>query len=133
MLFLAQPKGSITSLDNAGHIFHAAVAYFHSIFVEDLVEFVRYNRTIVGNNFKNTEEGCNCRDKYKCSLENKCLSTRLVYKACVSTDENTEVNNYIRLTEGTFKQRFNGHQLSFRNKRYAKQHRIIKICLETKE
>ena len=43
------------------------------------------------------------------ALENKCLSTSLVYKACVSADENTEVKNYIGLTEGTFKQRFNGH------------------------
>ena len=68
---------------------------------------------------KNTEEGCNCRDKNECPLENKCLSTNLVYKACVSADENTEVKNYIGLTEGTFKQRFNRHQLSFRYKNYA--------------
>ena len=86
----------------------------------------RHNRKIIGNNFKNTEEGCNCRDKNKCPLENKCLSTSLVYKACVSADENTEVKNYIGLTEGTLKQRFNGHQLSFRNKKYANSTELSK-------
>ena len=86
----------------------------------------RHNRKIIGNNFKNTEEGCNSRDKNKCPLENKCLSTSLVYKACVSADENTEVKNYIGLTEGTFRQRFNGHQLSFRNKKYANSTELSK-------
>ena len=86
----------------------------------------RHNRKIIGNNYKNTEEGCNCRDKNKFPLENKCLSTGLVYKACVSADENIEVKNYIGLTEGTFKQRFNGHQLPFRNKKYANSTEISK-------
>ena len=63
----------------------------------------RHNRKIIGNNFKNTDEGCNCRDTNKCPHEKKCLSTSLVYKARVSADENTEVKNYIGLTEGTFK------------------------------
>ena len=86
----------------------------------------RHNRKIIGNNFKNADEGCNCRGKNKCPLENKCLSTSLVYKACVCADENTEVKNYIGLTEGTFKQRFNGHQLSFRNKKYANSTELSK-------
>ena len=38
---------SIMSLDNAGHIFHAAVAYFHSIFVVDLVEFVIFREMFI--------------------------------------------------------------------------------------
>ena len=41
-------------------------------------------------------------------------------------DENTEVKNCIGLTEGTFKQRFNGHQLSFRNKKYANSTELSK-------
>ena len=111
---------------------------FHKIFnkntvkvsyncMENMASIIkRHNRTIIGNNFKNTEEGCNCRDKNKCPLENKCLSTSLVYKACVYADENTEVKNYIGLTEGTFKQRFNGHHLSFRNKKYANSTELSK-------
>ena len=86
----------------------------------------RHNRKIIGNNFKNTEEGCNCRDKNKCPLENKCLSTSLVYKACLSIDEDTGNKNYIELTEGTFKQRLKGHQLSFRNKRHANSTELSK-------
>ena len=87
---------------------------FHKIFnkntvkvgyswMENMASIIkRHIRKIIGNNFKNTEEGCNCRDKNKCPLENKCLSTSLVYKACVSADENTEVKNYIGLTKRTF-------------------------------
>ena len=93
----------------------------------------RHNRKIIGDSFKNTEEGCNCRDKKKCSLENKCLSTSLVYKACVSTDENTEVKNYIGLTEGTFKQKFSEHQLSFRNKKYANSTELSKHVWKLKK
>ena len=111
---------------------------FHKIFNKNIVKVIyscmeymtsiikRHNRKIIGNNFKNTEEGCNCRDKNKHPLKNKCLLTGLVYKGCVSIDENTEIMNYIGLTEGTFAQKFNGHQLSFRNKKYAKSTELPK-------
>ena len=42
---------SIMSLENAGHILHAAVVYFHSTFVEDLVAF-----DFLGNVFFKSEK-----------------------------------------------------------------------------
>ena len=32
----------------------------------------------------NTEYGCNCNDKNKCPLDNKCLTPRIVYRALTS-------------------------------------------------
>ena len=55
----------------------------------------RHNIKVIGNKFKNTKEGCNYRDLNICPIENKCLSTSLIYKSCVSADENTEVKNCI--------------------------------------
>ena len=95
---------------NVGKVFLPKNHKFHKIFnkntvkvsyscMENIANIIkRHNRKIIGNNFKNTEEGCNCRDKNKCPLENKCLLTSLVCKACVSVDENIEVKNYIGLT-----------------------------------
>ena len=96
---------------------------------------VKNNKKVIGNKSENREYGYNCRDKDNCQLENRCLTTSLVYTPCVTTDQNTEAKNYIRLTEGTFKHRFNRHQLSFRNKNYANSTELSKHLwkLENKE
>ena len=59
---------------------------------------------------------CNCRIKEDCPLNNNCLTTNIVYNAKVTTNEDTTGKNYIGVTEGTFKQRFTQHKLSFKNK-----------------
>ena len=46
----------------------------------------------------------NCRNKDQCPLDNKCLTSSIIYNAQVTT--NSATKNYIGLTEGTFKQRF---------------------------
>ena len=50
-----------------------------------------------------TKEQCNCRKKDQCPLDNKCLTSSVIYNAQVTTNNTTK--NYIGLTEGTFKQR----------------------------
>ena len=84
----------------------------------------RHNKKVTGNKSENIEDHC--------PLENKCLTTSLVYKACVVTEQNTEATNHIGLTKGTFKHRFNRHQLSFRIKNY-RQHRTIQTHVEIKK
>ena len=51
-------------------------------------------------------DGCNCRIKDQCPLDNKYLTTSVIYKANVTTDYDNTGKNYIGLTEGTFKQRY---------------------------
>ena len=49
---------------------------------------------------KNLQQ-CNCRNKEQCPLDNKCLTSSVIYNAKVTTENGAKI--YIGLTEGTFK------------------------------
>ena len=75
------------------------------------------NKKILTNNNTTPQNGCNCRKKDQCPLDNNCLITSVIYKANLTTDTDDTGDtgkNYIGLTEGTFKQRYTQHKLSFR-------------------
>ena len=59
------------------------------------------------------ENKCNCTKIDECPLEGKCKEECIVYKAELQ-DENNPIN-YIGMTEGDFKSRYNNHTCSFRN------------------
>lgn len=45
---------------------------------------------------------CNCRNKTKCTLENKCLVNNIIYKATVSNNITTEEKkNYIAIAKNS--------------------------------
>ena len=73
-----------------------------------------------------TENNCNCRKKSDCPLKNNCLTSSVVYNANVTTESDTTGKNYIGLTEGTFKQRYTQHKLSFRNRNYSNSTELSK-------
>ena len=80
-----------------------------------------------------TNYGCNCRYKINCPLQNECLTPQIVYKAIVSNDQNNEVKQYIGLTSNTFKERYNGHNTSFRSEKYRKETELSKYVWELKD
>ena len=59
---------------------------------------------------------CDCRNKQSCPLDGKCLSSSIVYRAEVTSDNNTKI--YYGASEGEFKTRYNNHTKSFRHKMY---------------
>ena len=60
---------------------------------------------------------CNCRvGVARCPLKGKCLTQSIIYKAKIST--NDETSAYIGLTSNTFKERFLNHTKSFNLKKY---------------
>ena len=61
-----------------------------------------HNKKILNNNNTRPQNGCNCRQKDQCRLNNNCLITSIIYKANVITDKDNTGKNYIGLTEGTF-------------------------------
>ena len=72
-------------------------------------------KVLESNQPKNTRE-CNCykKDKDKCPLQRKCLTESVVHKATVTdTSNNKIIATYIGLTEGPFKDRYNGHNSNF--------------------
>ena len=66
-----------------------------------------------------TENNCNWRKRNNCPLKNNCLTSSVIYNANVTTKSDTTGKNYIGLTEGTFKQCYTQHKLSFRNRNYS--------------
>jgi len=60
---------------------------------------------------------CNCRNKENCPLTGNCRIQSVVYK-CEVTAPSQPKRVYIGLTEKEFKQRFNGHNQSFKNNKY---------------
>ena len=69
---------------------------------------------------------CSCRQKSECLLNNKCLSKSLVYKEAVSLTR-SQVNKYYYGTCGkTFKERYNNHTATIRNKNKQKSTEVTK-------
>ena len=60
---------------------------------------------------KSTEQRtCNCLNKVNCPLEQKCLTTNIVYKAKVtSSNQNYQEKVYFGLCKTTFKKRYSNH------------------------
>jgi len=97
----------------------------------------KHNKKVLANNNNrgNNDSLCNCRSKEQCPLNKKCLSSNLIYNAQVtaSTNNNTTTKNYIGLTEGTFKQRFTQHKLTFRHRKYINSTELSKYIWHLKD
>ena len=64
---------------------------------------------------KNKQVGCNCRIKNSCPLDNKCLTSQLIYQADVTNNLDDEYKYYLGLVETTFKERYSNHKSLFNN------------------
>ena len=63
---------------------------------------------------RNAPPPCNCR-RQVCPLEGKCRSNAIIYKATVTTEDESETKEYIGSTETEFKLRYSNHKYSFNN------------------
>ena len=96
----------------------------------------KHNRKILETSkTPSTENNCNCRKKEKngCPLKNSCLTSSVVHNANVTTESDTIRKNYIGQTEGSFKQRYTQHKLSFRNRNYSNSTEVSKHIWTLKE
>ena len=67
-----------------------------------------HNKKVTNPDTAEQQQRCNCRNKANCPIPGKCCSQCIVYKA------STNNVNYIGMTEGPFKTRYNNHTHSFR-------------------
>ena len=64
---------------------------------------------------KDKQVGCNCRIKNFCPLDNKCLTSQLIYQPDVTNNPDNEYKYYLGLAEIPFKERYGNHKSSFKN------------------
>ena len=80
-------------------------------------EISRHNQQVQkGRVPTNPTEGCNCRAGRACPMSGNCLAKEVIYISEVVEDNGT-TSTYTGLTGNTFKERFNGHCSTFRNRK----------------
>ena len=97
----------------------------------------KHNKKILSNNDTNdgNDKLCNCRSQQNCPLDNKCLTTSLIYNAQITstTANQTTTKNYIGLTEGTFKQRYTQHKSTFTHRKLSNKTELSKYIWQLKD
>ena len=73
-----------------------------------------HNKHILNSN--SIEYGCNCNNRDECSLENKCLTPRIVYRADFTNNKNDEHKYYYGISDTPFKERYENRKTSFRHR-----------------
>ena len=88
-----------------------------------------------GYNAHKPQEKFNCRSQRNCPLDNKCLTTSLIYNAQITstTVNQTTTKNYIGLTEGTFKQRYTQHKSTFTHRELSNSTELSKYIWQLKD
>ena len=90
----------------------------------------KHNSKIMKNPAPSTTKTCNCHRKADCPMDGSCLSECIIYKASVSIATN---KYYYGTCENTFKEHYNNHNCSFRNKSREKNTDLPKCVWELKE
>ena len=84
-------------------IFHKNIVKVSYSFMDNISSTISSHSKNILNPVSNTEYGCNCRSKENCSLHNKCLAPKIVYRADVKNLTNDEKKFYLGVTETPFK------------------------------
>ena len=84
-----------------------------------------HNKKVTNSNYEANGKTCHCRNKSNCPLENKCLTSKIVYKV----ETNNGINElctkiYFGISGTEFKSRYNNHTISFRNRTHENDTKI---------
>ena len=90
----------------------------------------KHNSNVMKDPIPPTTKTCNCRKKTDCPMNGNCLSECFIYKASIDTPT---YRIYYGTCENTFKERYNNHTCSFRNKSREKSTELSKYVWELKD
>ena len=91
----------------------------------------KQNARVICSDQKPDERLCNCRDKTACPLDGKCCRSCIVYKAEVTSEQETKI--YYGAAEKDFKLRYNNHTQSFKEEKNAKATELSKHIWDLKK
>ena len=97
-----------------------------------------FNRNNVKISYSDEANGktCNCRNKSNCSLDNKYLINKIVYKAEIETNNDTNelsTKVYFGISETEFRPRYNNHTMSFKNQTHKNDTELLKYIWSLKD
>ena len=82
----------------------------------------KHNKTVLDRPTNTNKKACNCINKEKCPLQEKCLTNNIMYKATLASNQDTYQNKiYYGITETKFKQRYANHIKSFRHRKHQSE------------
>ena len=82
---------------------------------------------------KNKQVGCNCGIKNSCPLNNKCLTSQLIYQANVTNNLDDKYKYYVGLAETTFKERYTNQKSLFSNEKRKNSTELSKYIWSLRE
>ena len=87
--------------------------------MDNMKNIISSHNKKIRNSYKEINgKTCNCRNKSNCSLDNKCLTNKTVYKAEAETNNGINALStkfYFGISETEFTSSSNNHAMSFRN------------------
>ena len=85
------------------------------------------------NPYKTQTYGFNFKGKESFPLQNQCLTPKIIYRADVENNTNSEIKFHFGLTETPFKEPFGNHTRDFKHKKYSKSTELTKYIWGLKE
>ena len=92
-----------------------------------------HNKCVASKKDQANQTLCNCRNPDNCPLDNKCLTSKIVYSAEIITDNEQLSKFYLGIWETEFKTRFNNHKKSFCHRQNKKDTELSKYIWELKD
>ena len=118
-----------------GHKFHSLfnrknlkISYSCMLNIEKIIK--SHNSKIL-NKQPEPKKLCNCRKKDECPMEGQCLSSCIVYKAEVKSENTKKV--YYGSCGGVFKDRYRNHKVSFNNENHKEATKLSKYIWDLKK
>ena len=92
-----------------------------------------HNKYVASKKDQVNQNLCNCRNPDNCPLDNKCLTSKIVYSAEIITDDHQLSKFYLEICETEFETRFNNHKKSFCHRENEKDTELSRYIWELKD
>ena len=79
---------------------------------------INKHKTVLDPSTNNSERTYNCKNKEKCPLQEKCLTSNIMYKATLTSNQDNYQHKIYGITETKSKQRYANHIKSFRHEKH---------------
>ena len=99
--------------------------------MQNMPNFIQnHNTVLLKSSVASTAKECSYRQKYNCPQAEKCLSECLAYHAEIDRSDRNQTKNRYGFREKNFKECYNNHTTSFRNKSKEKSTEVSKYIWE---